>query len=290
MAINENEFDNTSCSICRDDLKTDFIQAISTCGHVFHGLCLQQWIEYCIAKDRTCPLCNQNFSQEEIIRLYFQSTGDAIDSQKQPEEKAAQDDDRRRLEDKVLGLTSSYEHQNRKLKDTIEELNELQDKFFKRNYSFAQQQRELRGLSEELRELKQIIKVVEEIEANKIEISDAKSRVKDILEEHPELVSDFNSLISKIRIAQNFKKQLRGKDDRVFDLMLDLERMYQKKRLSMSEFYREATILLRHHPVLLHDFKQFFEVKATPTIENVSTLWSIRMKPKREEMLFSVRK
>ncbi|XP_026390846.1 RING-H2 finger protein ATL7-like [Papaver somniferum] len=77
MAVNESS--NTICTICYGHLQPpdEAIQAISICGHVFHDLCLKQWLDYCIKKTRiaTCPVCNQKFNRENITRLYFQTTG-----------------------------------------------------------------------------------------------------------------------------------------------------------------------------------------------------------------------
>ncbi|KAI3963106.1 hypothetical protein MKW92_042759, partial [Papaver armeniacum] len=134
MSSNQNEFGNTVCLICLEDLKppAEYIESISTCGHVFHGLCLRTWLENCTARDVTCPVCKQTYSQENITRLYFQSIDDAIRSQTLPEMGAQEDHQRlsgmkrKRLEGKVLALTSLNDHLKRKIKDMSDEIIELQ--------------------------------------------------------------------------------------------------------------------------------------------------------------------
>ncbi|XP_042480449.1 uncharacterized protein LOC122061291 isoform X2 [Macadamia integrifolia] len=123
-------FNKTICSICFEDLKpiVEDLQAISICGHVFHELCIQQWFEYCSkAKKITCPVCKQRCSQEKAYRLYFQSIGDPVLSQK-PFGVEAENDPKElrreveRLEGKLSGISSSFEHQQQNLKELNEEL------------------------------------------------------------------------------------------------------------------------------------------------------------------------
>eukprot|EP00249_Psilotum_nudum_P026992 c34197_g1_i1 orf=214-2067(-) len=64
------------CAICYEDAKptSEDLQSVSLCGHVFHELCLQQWLEYCPrGKKPTCPLCKQQFSGKDVHRLFFQA-------------------------------------------------------------------------------------------------------------------------------------------------------------------------------------------------------------------------
>ncbi|KAJ3690568.1 hypothetical protein LUZ61_019732 [Rhynchospora tenuis] len=68
------------CAICYGDLLTlsELVQSIPVCGHVFHELCLQHWIDYCSAeKEPTCPVCKQCCAQHPPTRLYFQSTANS---------------------------------------------------------------------------------------------------------------------------------------------------------------------------------------------------------------------
>ncbi|KAI3933592.1 hypothetical protein MKX01_032697 [Papaver californicum] len=132
MGNNVNEFGKTICTICYEDLKplVEDLQAISICGHVFHELCLQQWLEYCNGKKQTCPVCKQKCCQEKISRLYFQSTGDPTDlTQKKGSKICFEEEDPRvlrvevkKLEIKISELTGAFERQEKELKDTIEHL------------------------------------------------------------------------------------------------------------------------------------------------------------------------
>ncbi|KAI3896479.1 hypothetical protein MKX03_014626 [Papaver bracteatum] len=118
------------CMVCYEDLKplTENLQVITTCGHVFHQHCLLQWLEYSVANNRTCPVCRQTCRRENVRRLYFQSDGDSTDhSQNLPDTEGTEEDEVKKLQGKLLGLTSSFEHQLQQLKDMSEELNKLND-------------------------------------------------------------------------------------------------------------------------------------------------------------------
>lgn len=68
------------CAICYEEAKpaSEDLQSISLCGHVFHELCLQQWLEYCPrGRKCTCPLCKQQCSGKDVHRLYFQSASES---------------------------------------------------------------------------------------------------------------------------------------------------------------------------------------------------------------------
>lgn len=48
-----------SCPVCLEDFKeTTAISAIRTCGHYFHGECIEDWLE----TDGRCPVCRINWT------------------------------------------------------------------------------------------------------------------------------------------------------------------------------------------------------------------------------------
>uniref|UniRef100_A0A0E0LR89 RING-type domain-containing protein n=1 Tax=Oryza punctata TaxID=4537 RepID=A0A0E0LR89_ORYPU len=69
------------CTICYDDLRPlsdQHLHCLPACGHVFHALCLEQWLEYCPGgkKKLACPICKQPCgAAHPPTRLFFQSTG-----------------------------------------------------------------------------------------------------------------------------------------------------------------------------------------------------------------------
>uniref|UniRef100_A0A0E0EHW5 RING-type domain-containing protein n=1 Tax=Oryza meridionalis TaxID=40149 RepID=A0A0E0EHW5_9ORYZ len=69
------------CTICYEDLRPlsdQHLHCLPACGHVFHALCVEQWLEYCPGgkKKLTCPICKQPCgAAHPPTRLFFQSTG-----------------------------------------------------------------------------------------------------------------------------------------------------------------------------------------------------------------------
>lgn len=66
------------CIICQELFENNDEQVISAldCGHTFHCVCLNQWLE----NGNTCPSCRAPVHQKKIIhRLYFDSPEDADD-------------------------------------------------------------------------------------------------------------------------------------------------------------------------------------------------------------------
>ncbi|XP_065036936.1 uncharacterized protein LOC135672379 isoform X3 [Musa acuminata AAA Group] len=121
------------CTICYEDLKplVEHLQAAPICGHVFHELCLQQWLEYCPAgKKPICPVCNQSCPLRRPTRLYFQSAGDSAAatqttitsfvSQRPSSEALAAEVGR--LELKLASLTAKFEIQQTHLKELNDEV------------------------------------------------------------------------------------------------------------------------------------------------------------------------
>lgn len=78
---------------------------------------LQQWFEYCPSTNkRNCPICKQKCHLRDPFRLYFQSSGNQIDSvasQKVEEDPVLLRGEVKRLEGKIQNLTSVLEGQQK---------------------------------------------------------------------------------------------------------------------------------------------------------------------------------
>ncbi|KAJ4876704.1 RING/U-box superfamily protein [Raphanus sativus] len=130
----ENAAANAICSICYEDLKpvAENLQSISACGHVFHELCLQQWFEYCpSANKRNCPICKQKCYLKDPFRLYFQSSGNQIESEKVAgieEDPVVLRGEVKRLEGKIQNLASALEEQKKVNVEVSDQLHQCNEK------------------------------------------------------------------------------------------------------------------------------------------------------------------
>lgn len=91
---------------------------------------LQQWFEYCAkGRKKNCPVCKQACSEENANRLYFQSISDPDDKSLTQKPRDYEEDHReltnevKRLERKVLRLTSTLEKQQKDFKEVNAEVN-----------------------------------------------------------------------------------------------------------------------------------------------------------------------
>ncbi|XP_018475323.2 LOW QUALITY PROTEIN: uncharacterized protein LOC108846605 [Raphanus sativus] len=129
----ENAAANAICSICYEDLKpvAENLQSISACGHVFHELCLQQWFEYCPKTNkRNCPICKQKCHLKDPFRLYFQSSGNQIDSiatHNVEEDPILLRGEVKRLEGKIQNLSSALEGQKSQNAEVSDQLHKCKE-------------------------------------------------------------------------------------------------------------------------------------------------------------------
>lgn len=78
-------------------------------------------------KKRNCPICKQTCTNANVRRLYFQSVGDANDSNSQkPLDHVENSDELRqevnRLEGKVANLASTLEQQQKKFSEVKDQV------------------------------------------------------------------------------------------------------------------------------------------------------------------------
>uniref|UniRef100_A0A1A9W845 RING-type domain-containing protein n=1 Tax=Glossina brevipalpis TaxID=37001 RepID=A0A1A9W845_9MUSC len=58
---------NLSCVICTELFTASDEVYVTKCGHMFHFVCLKQWLE----RSKTCPQCRNKCEERSIIRIYF---------------------------------------------------------------------------------------------------------------------------------------------------------------------------------------------------------------------------
>ncbi|KAL6423066.1 hypothetical protein ACFW04_010504 [Cataglyphis niger] len=66
---------NIVCVICSELLVPSNEVFHTPCGHIFHHICLIQWLE----RSKTCPQCRERTTESKIHRIYFNfSNNDSI--------------------------------------------------------------------------------------------------------------------------------------------------------------------------------------------------------------------
>ncbi|OWM81533.1 probable E3 ubiquitin-protein ligase XERICO [Punica granatum] len=63
--LNKGEHD---CSVCLTQFEPDSEVNHLSCGHIFHNVCLEQWLDYC---NITCPLCRNLLMPEEDVPCFW---------------------------------------------------------------------------------------------------------------------------------------------------------------------------------------------------------------------------
>ena len=60
-----NSQDNNKCSICLENFDTQEFIAKTSCNHLFHKICLQNWYN----KHNTCPICRFSSKYQHNVTL-----------------------------------------------------------------------------------------------------------------------------------------------------------------------------------------------------------------------------
>ncbi|KAL4186570.1 hypothetical protein AMTRI_Chr09g14760 [Amborella trichopoda] len=179
----KSSFAKTICSICFEDLKpiTEDLRCISTCGHVFHDLCLQQWFEYCpVGKKNSCPICKQHCSQKNVTRLFFQSISECMHADAS----------------KKSYLSGSGEVDHAKAEALQADVAKLEGQLAAANRAITLQQKSLKELNEELSVTKSCI---EKSEAARDAILKEKIGIQHVLQRNIEELSKSTSECSRLQ-------------------------------------------------------------------------------------------
>lgn len=58
-----------SCIICWEAIKNKDTVVAATCGHVFHKICLEEWL----MKSKTCPHCRFSITSSQFHKIFLES-------------------------------------------------------------------------------------------------------------------------------------------------------------------------------------------------------------------------
>lgn len=61
------------CIICHDSFSTGGPCVVTKCGHVFHSICVAEWIDY----NRSCPSCRAYRTRADLFRIYLATVTDS---------------------------------------------------------------------------------------------------------------------------------------------------------------------------------------------------------------------
>jgi len=68
---------NGTCTICTDYFDLDSDISCTFCGHLFHSICLNQWIKTC-GTQKTCPQCRTRITSRQVVnKIYVNTPEDA---------------------------------------------------------------------------------------------------------------------------------------------------------------------------------------------------------------------
>ncbi|CAD8055171.1 unnamed protein product [Paramecium sonneborni] len=109
---------NDFCCICLVNYEENDIVRETPCNHTFHDKCIIEWFK----KNKNCPYCRLNFTEEEFQRLMIQKQTDTS-----PENKKNQNSNfiQRVTSLKIIQTTSLQQRRN--LEDSSSQLNQLQE-------------------------------------------------------------------------------------------------------------------------------------------------------------------
>ncbi|XP_053664774.1 E3 ubiquitin-protein ligase TRAIP [Anopheles marshallii] len=202
---------NLVCPICSDLFVPSAEVNITPCGHMFHHLCLLQWLE----RSKTCPQCRDRCIATRLIKVYFNVTTN-LDT---TEDNAA-------LLDKLDNLTLKVREQDRQLKtfetSAAEHKNEQK-----------KMRKTLLGLEEEVRtkntamfalrhemdmmrgDRKTLIKVQEELESMRTKLQlymVVKQALDDTVQEVEQMLNNNTSREAAITLAVALKRELQAQE------------------------------------------------------------------------------
>ncbi|XP_052893378.1 E3 ubiquitin-protein ligase TRAIP [Anopheles moucheti] len=247
---------NLVCPICSDLFVPSAEVNITPCGHMFHHLCLLQWLE----RSKTCPQCRDRCIATRLIKVYFNVTTN-LDT---TEDNAALLDKLDNLTLKVREQekqlksfeTSSAEHKNeqKKMRKTLLGLEEEVRSKNSAMFALRHEMDMMRG------DRKTLTKVQEELESVRTKLQLymlVKQALDDTVQEVEQMLSNNTSREAAITLAVALKRELQAQEikrkkqsDRITHLQNDLIE-YRRKIKTLedtlstceSEIFRQELLI-----------------------------------------------
>ncbi|XP_050074676.1 E3 ubiquitin-protein ligase TRAIP-like [Anopheles maculipalpis] len=202
---------NLVCPICSDIFVPSAEVNITPCGHMFHHLCLLQWLE----RSKTCPQCRERCIATRLIKVYFNVTANLDTTE-----------DSASLLEKLDNLTLKIREQEKLLKGC--EANAAQHKTEQKKM-----RKTLLGLEEEIRSkntamfamkheldmmrghLKTLVKVQKELEDAQTKLQlymVIKQALDDTAQEVEQMLTNNMSREAAITLAVALKRELQAQE------------------------------------------------------------------------------
>uniref|UniRef100_A0A182WBQ4 RING-type domain-containing protein n=1 Tax=Anopheles minimus TaxID=112268 RepID=A0A182WBQ4_9DIPT len=219
---------NLVCPICSDLFVPSAEVNITPCGHMFHHLCLLQWLE----RSKTCPQCRDHCIAKRLIKVYFNVTANLDTTE-----------DNASLLEKLDNLTLKIREQEGKLKT-------FETKAAEHKSEQKKMRKTLLGLEEEVRtkntamfalrhemdmmrgDRKMLAKVQEELESVRTKLQlymVVKQALDDTVQEVEQMLSNNMTREAAITLAVALKRELQAQElkrkkqsDRIAHLQNDL--------------------------------------------------------------------
>ncbi|XP_076633861.1 TRAF interacting protein no poles [Colletes latitarsis] len=239
---------NIVCVICSDLLIPSDDVFYTSCGHIFHFVCLTQWLE----RSKSCPQCREKTTSNKIRRIYFNFSNDDIIK-----------DDKTSLQNKIDNLNYQLNLQKKDLNSHIEKIGILEKQNTELKAEVRKTESELNVKTSAIYGLKEQIKFYKEeslavvVLRNEIELLRKKigsyENIKTLLEASTEDIDELtsktcdpNTLITYITVMKremiislNKRRQLRSK---VKSLQQELTKVSMERNFLSEERVRRKQL------------------------------------------------
>lgn len=115
------------CVICQEvfqsteDATSSSLVAIFNCGHVFHGICLSQWL----LTTKSCPVCRSSVTAANVSRLHLQDVNGPNESTFYLPPKLTEDKEKAEMRNKLSKANQTIDHFKTQIQEMQASLNKI---------------------------------------------------------------------------------------------------------------------------------------------------------------------